>query len=865
MYDWLNDALASTSSCVVTANRRLSRALHAAYNERQIQSGQTAWRRPQIYSWAEWLAILAEQAPASAAAAARINGQQSRVLWEQCLRQDIDDPLINISSLARLCRDTWLRLNQWCVPLAECQSRATGQDQRIFARAAGRYQSELERNGWTDEALLPARIATYIAAEPFEVSATLTMAGFDRVTPQVQKIVDAMIERGTRLHMISTQSTHKGTLQRYDNPEDELRAAGHWAREHLQREPQLKLAIVVNDLEQDAQRTSRILRDGFVPGWQYAPRNVAAALNVSYGRKLSDYPPVHVAHLFFRWLSDELLGEDLSVLLRSPFFGRSELYGRARLELRLREWPDRRWSRGLLLAALQKAGERDEDGDGADWLQRVSRVGEALAEVPERQTPSQWAEFFDDALKTLNWPGDGPLASDDFQLVNRWRDLLNEFSRLGLVSPSMTIREAASRLASISSESIFQPESGKPVLSVLGVLEAAGMEFDKLWVTGLNAGSWPAASRPLPLISRELQSDYGMPDANPTDTVAYAERVLQRLDGSADDVCFSYPALIGDAEQLPAALISELVLDEVRNEKSEFRWHAATLMNAVKIEDVPDRVPAVKPGETIAGGAATINRQCSDPFSAFAYGRLGIRWLPAFVGGIAANIRGSLIHDALYFLYKDCPSQQAIIQWTDEQLTARILKAVDAAFARQFRFADDVLKRLLRLEQQRTSVLLRDVVNIDRDRESFSVFSVENSATPTINGATFSLRCDRIDLLSDQSLAIFDYKTGRTRKFLVRGEPDDLQLVVYALAMEKHVAALALFNVDSKCTSIDGAGPALRPTDDWDLKLNEWKQQVRLAAGQIAAGDARLNIQQNARDARPLSILSRYGELRIDS
>lgn len=861
MYGWLEQALADDAATVITANRRLARELHSVFAERRLQAGARAWRRPAIYSWHEWLAILVDAGRPEISIPVRINAQQSRVVWEQCLRADVDDPLINIGSLARLCRDTWNQLHEWCVPLAECQGRASGQNQRIFARAAGRYDALLQSRGWIDDAKLPDELAQQLRQGCVPVRGTLTLAGFDRLTPQATMLIEAAVEAGAEKQFISARERPASRIVSCETPDSELRAAGQWAREALAEDPSVRLAIVVNDLEQDAVRSARLLREGFLPAWQYAQPEYGHALNVSFGRRLGDYPAIHDALLMLRFLAADLRAADISLLLRSPFFGKDTNFGRSRLELLLRDVPDRRWSKAALLPFLRGRADKDEHGDGADWLDRIAAATTRLQQAATRQTAARWAGFIDELLQDLHWPGAAVLDSEDFQLINRWRDLLNEFARLDLVNAGVSYAEAIARLGSLASEAIFQAETAAPVVSVLGVLEAAGMEFDKLWVTGLTATSWPSPGKPLVLVSRDLQQQYSMPDATPADTAGFAGRVLNRLVSSADDVVFSFPRLIGDAEQMPSAMLADSAVD---TSPPDCGWHAATLI-AEPLATVTDRVPPMRRGETVTGGAATINRQCTDPFAAFACGRLGIRWMAAFQGGIPARIRGSLVHDALQRLYDDHPDQASIARWSASERQQRIAKALERPFRRHARYADPVLKQLLAIESERCTTLLESVIAVDRGREPFSIESVESDVSVNLSGATFNLRCDRVDRHADGALIVIDYKTGSKRRFLTSGEPGDLQLVLYACALDADIAGLALFNVDSRETKLDGAGPAFDAGDDWERRLEEWKDIVRGAAAMIAAGDVRLNIQQQSREARPLDVLSRYAELRRDS
>ena len=856
MYDWLRDALGCENSPVVSANLRLTRTLRTEFGEQQIAKGLHAWKSPEIYVWRHYLHELFDSSANADSLPFRLNDQQCRVLWERCIREEVDASVVNVASLGRLARDGWVRLNEWNLDPDVCANAAAGQDQRIFARAVQRYREELQAKGWIDDATLPHLILTLVSKRQLTLPKRLTLVGFDRVTPQFKLILDAFEEGGTRIKIREAGPFQENLLYRFDNADAELRAAGAWAASELASNSELRIAVVVSGLESVAANTGRLLREGLAPGWQYGGRARAAAVNVSYGRKLSDFPAIHSALIALRWIVSDIPGSDVGVLLRSPFIGVGPAHGRSRLELLLRDWPDRHWSADRLCNAL---GGRDESVDATDWLSRLARHGESRQSVSASRRPSEWARNIDEILKALNWPGDGTLNSDDFQLINRWRELLNEFAQLEVVAPRMSAVTAVARIAAMANETLFQAEVEGSVLTVLGPLEAAGMQFDRLWVAGLAADDWPPQGRPSPLLSRELQLQHNMPDSDPQDTADYARRILNRLRASAATCYLSYAATLADREQLPTALVSDL--SEV-DSPDDPGWHAQSLLSRVGLQHVADPAPPLLTDEVISGGAATINRQMSEPFSAFVFGRLGVRWMQGFTAGIAPNIRGNLVHNALFDLYAHKPSQADILDWDEAQVRNRIANAVDRAFAIHERYADGVLRQLFNLERRRTKLLLAAVLAIDRGREAFKVGTVERAVEGSIGPLTISLRCDRIDELENSDIVILDYKTGSRKKFLSSGEPGDMQLVVYACMTDRRVSGLGLFNVDSKFTGIDGAGPALGDYPNWQNELDDWKNLVIDAANEIATGDVRINLRLPERDARHLNLLSRSSELR---
>jgi len=866
MYDWLTESLQG-SSLVVTGNRRLARALIDHHASSQVESGRKAWRSPHILAWQDWLKELLATAELVAPLPTRLNMHQSRILWERCLRREISDPLVNTAALVRQSQETWTKLNEYCVPLEQVTGSAQGRDQRIFASAAMSYRSILDREGWVDDASIAALAAQLLRDGQAVAAGTLTFAGFDRFTPVALMLQDVLCATGSRIVDIRPPvPDRKGQVAAYENGDAEMRAAGAWARQALLDSSEQNVAIVTSQLERDSERTARLIREALAPGWQIAGRSHETTVNVSYGKRLSAYPAIAVALNWLRWSHEDIGSRDLSLLLRSPACGDGGMGGRSRLDIELRRLPIMSWSPKRFLKSFIRTSPHAKS---EDWFARVRTLQAFRESAPGRDSPSQWAIRINTLLDKLNWPGNAALDSVDFQLVNRWRELLNDLARLELVAPSMSLGTVLSRLQTMAGETVFQPESEGAIVQLLGPLEAAGMQFDRLWVGGLSSSNWPPSGRPSPLVSRQLQRDYSMPDAEPADTLAYAGRVLQRLAASTDTLVFSYPLADGDVEQSPAGLIDSLARPGAHPGEDP-GWYAAQLVECTSPVTISnDPVPAVTRDETIKGGATTIQRQLVDPFAAFALGRLGIRPLPPLVNGLPATLRGNLIHDALYELYRDLPSREIVASWSTADLERRIPVILSKTFARLESRADATLRQLLELEKHRVTDLLKQVVALDATRTDFVIEGLERSIDLIIDQVQLGLRIDRIDRIDrvdGDERVIIDYKTGQRRRFLNSShEPDDLQLVAYACALAEPVAGLAYMNVDSRQVDLSGSGPEFTPDLDWNDDLARWRQEVVLAAQELQRGDVRINGSLPVKASRAVGLLSRIRELQHDA
>jgi hypothetical protein len=162
---------------------------------------------------------------------------------------------------------------------------------------------------------------------------------------------------------------------------------------------------------------------------------------------------------------------------------------------------------------------------------------------------------------------------------------------------------------------------------------------------------------------------------------------------------------------------------------------------------------------------------------------------------------------------------------------------------------------------------LRRFIEAELQRQEFEILSVEESVTFLRHGVELDLRVDRIDRLADGTVLIIDYKTGAVKTLLTKdGDPKELQLVVYASAIDAEIGGLVLINIDSREIVYRGAGGSVEwdrlPPELWLMRLDGWKKIVEDALKQLAAGDVRLNTAQTVLESRPLNVLSRVEEIK---
>lgn len=864
LYTWLAEALDGQTH-VVTASRRLARELRRAHANQQIALGREAWPTPPIDVLDDWIGQLVGDANDRADLPIRIDSYASNVLWERCLRKHLPDDALNVAGIARQARQTWQLLNDWQVPMQEVRDAATSDDEQLFTRVAIDYIGELTSGHWVDGPGLTSVLIGLVQDDSVTLPDRLYVTGFDRLVPSQLTLIRALESAGCEIRMIEIDAGAEGIgVAEFKDSAQEFRAAGAWARQILHNDSQSRIGIVALSLENDADSTWRCVMEGLAPGWQRGTPEHRGVADVSYGRKLATYPAVNVALLVLKWIAIGITSRELSLVLRSKVLGDGGVSARAALEYALRDYPDRTWS---VSAFGQILCQRADGEDLKSLLASLSDATELSRNFPTVAGPSEWADHFDALLKAVTWPGGQVLDSEEFQLISRWRKLLNEFAGLDPIVEKMERAEAVSKLAAHANDVVYQSETAPDCVHILGALEAAGLEFDALWVSGMDATQWPPSSRPAAFVSRALQRKYEMPDATPADTLNFARRVLQRLTSSAQQVVLSWSNTSDDAELLQSPLVAEVKGLQVLD-LADPGWYANRYASTVSIEIVAaDPVPAVTQDEQVRGGAYTIDLQAREPLAAFVRGRLGVQFPGRITAGLSSRQRGIVVHDALRNLLAHKPSRSAISTWSDDDRSARIGSAIDGSLARLITIADPTLQKTLLIERRRLRKLMQKFIAQECERGEFSVHQVESDIDYRRGDVHLRLRSDRIDLLPDNQLLVIDYKTGAEKSFLNRdGEPSDLQLVVYADALDEEVGGLSLINIDSRLISYKGEGAGIEwgrgNAEEWSERLQSWRKIVHDSVDAFAAGDVRADILAPQSQSRFLQILSRVEEMK---
>lgn len=866
-------AALTAGATVVTANQRLARQWQADFSRRMRQEGRTAWASPDILPWQAWIERtwnesfgLALADPARARHVLLSQAQEQR-LWENIIADSAwRDVLLQVPAAARTAREAWQLAWEWGLPLPR-EADAPNEDVRAFATWADAFERECRQWCWQDRARVPELLAAAYRRRQLETPAQLLLVGFDELTPQQQRLFDALREAGARIATPTPPgNTARAVRIACQDAREEIALAARWARRLLGDRTDARIGIVVPDLATQRAMIVREFDEVFVPAAAFPGGAAVRPYNLSLGRPLRDCPPVHAAFQILTLAQGKLDYTAAGSLLRSPFLAgaETELSRRALLDAELRRLGETTVGLGLL---ARHAHTTHPDGTPAAFaapvlaglLKQLRAVTDSLR---ARQLPSDWAESFARLLTAVGWPGERTLTSEEYQAIEAWRELVAQLAEIDTLSDRIEAHEALTTLRRLAGERIFQPRTPETPVQILGALEAAGLAFDHLWVMGLHDGVWPQGPRPNPFLPLASQRRHGLPHASAERELAFARRLTERLLASAPEVIVSHPARTGDEDLRPSPLIAVLpVMDRRILALAAVTPVRDVIHAAHAIETLVDSLAPELPAETpVRRGTAVFRDQAACPFRAFARARLGATPLGEPQPGIDDSLRGILLHGVLARVWRELKTHATLCASTPAALQTLVQAHVEAEIeARACDRRATFTVRFTQLEQQRLAALVLEWLALEKQRAPFTVIAAEQSERIGFGGLTVEARVDRMDELEHGVRAVIDYKTGNPKLSQWFGErPDEPQLPLYSAARERVGAVMfaRLRRGDMGFAGMamqDGWVPGVGAIGEvkeaaaygsWESLLDDWRRVLNGLGEAFRRGDARVDPKQ---------------------
>jgi ATP-dependent helicase/nuclease subunit B len=854
MHEEIFRALESGAT-VITASQHLTRVLAREFHSMQADSGRAIWNRPDVLpldayldrAWGEWLGRWADES-----APLLMDSMQEQMLWEQIIRASpAGESLLQIPETASQAVKTWRLVVEYRLPVDG--TFEASEDWAAFASWSREFRRLCSANGWMERARLADFLHDRAGVNQASHPRPMFVAGFDAMTPQQAEFLDSLGEwRAVEMPIHSPVPERK----KLRDSTAEMRGAAVWARSLLEADPETQIGIIVApDLTRSRAMVERILSEVLEPGSNGNERE--RAFHLSIGPALAEYPPIRAALLMLEFALGKLPLPSAGMLLRSPFLGGAE-----------KEWG----KRAQFDAKLRRHGVWDvsvpfliDQAGSCPELQRVlSRVEKELRNIPREQAPSEWSRDIQDLLEAFGWPGDRTPSSHEFQTIARWRDLLSGLTNIDLITPRINLAKAIDQLRQQAAGTRFQAEDEGAPVQVMGMLEAAGLRFDHLWILGLHDEALPAPANPNPFLPAALQRKHRLPRSSAEGELEFATALMERLLASSPHVVLSYPETEGDRTLSPSPLVSGgSWLSHDASPAND--WIASMRASAVFDEIADEAGPALAQSDS-TGGASLFKDMAACPFRAFAKHRLAARPLEETDLGLSYRDRGTTVHKALEVIWQELGSHARLVELSEAELRALITRGADAAVAK---LGPGIGRNL---EKQRLQKLLWEWLAIEKSRPDFSVAGIEAESIADIGGLQVRVRADRVDALLDGREVIVDYKTGQLKSRAWEGDrPDEPQLPLYC-ATSEHPVAAATFAVirvgELRFRGLTASGVSLpslakmviAPAIPFPAQLLEWRRVLERLAEDFRSGIAHVDPKPGACDHCGLRALCRVAE-----
>jgi len=857
------DAANLEDSTLLTVNNRLAQELHKRYDQHQAALGKRVWPTPDIKPWSAWLRQSYEHLIDSGLTTrVLLNQHQERLLWERVVRNSREGAnLLRPSAAARTAQQAWQLVNDWQLEHDQLLADAS-EETRIYLGWQQAFSDICTRQQLISTAELPGLLLQAARSGDLECPGAFRLVGFDILNPMQSSLIDALRNQGV---MIETEhpADQQGSKRRLElaDPEAEMRAAANWARNHVEEKPDAQIAIVSPSLEKQRDTLARICTEVISPHSLLPGHPKQTTFNLSLGLPLAQYPLV--AHLMLGLklaLKKPLPSNDISALLRSPFIGghSSEWDRRAQLDFELR-------NDGLpqidLFRLLHRAHHFDElsNAHTPQLVERLQAFLTKLEKLPTEDTPNAWAGHLLQLIECLGWPGDHALDSSEYQQAAKLRETISTFSSLARVQRQMRFSEVIRRLGQLCEETVFQPQSAATSIQVLGILEAAGMQFDAIWLLGMDDQTWPPSASPNPLLPSRLQRELGMPHASSDRELQFARELTGQLFACAPHVIVSHAVSNGDREQRPSPLTAMLpIADDFHIEYSDALHQAALPRGTTEQLPSPEALP---PEGSPPGGSWLLSDQSACPFRAVGRHRLKARPLPETSSAPSPGLLGAMVHDLLKRVWDEIQTAEKLRSLDDDALRALIEPHARGTLTDLGRRRPDVFtEHFIELEIQRLCELLLDWLNLEKQRAlPFRVLRTEEKQQVELGGLSLRLQADRVDQLNDGRLVIIDYKTGEQAdaKGWLDPRPTELQVPLYCVEAEQPPAAALIARVHARSTVFKGSAqdgnivPGIEAFEgdetvaDWQQLLQHWRSALMELAAEIRAGRADIEPQED--------------------
>ena len=650
--------------------------------------------------------------------------------------------------------------------------------------------------------------------------------GFKTLTPE-QSLLFSNI--GHQVLSADQPNTHSSN-QIFNTTFDEIFHVANWAKDLHKKYPKKHIAIVSPQLNSEHHQIKSIFDQVFS---DVLVGTGQKAYNISLGLPLTDYPLIKhlllVLQLSQQLQSNRISTETFNAVIASPYIAHAlaERSRRALLVNQVLSWSQTHF----------KFNQLDAHLINTPLLKTL--IDDVNAQVTNgQQKHDQWLLNFNAHLQTWGFATDRTLSSVEYQLFNKYQQTSLGLNQLSQITGKVGASQAISDFQTWLSQVIFQAQSAKTPIQILGSLEAESLYFDEAWVIGMTDNFLPASINSPRFIPNDVAAQHQIPHSNFELIAKDAQDTLNNLINLSNQVSFSYAKNHFESEQHGSPLL------DFNHEITapEHRFESALL------ETISDNQATPLADKQVSGGVGILKDQMACAFKGFTH-RLNIKKFDPPHLGLNRAEQGDVVHKVLESIYHKTPCSTDLAAYSKDELN----KLIDTAIQQE-------LKRykhsgFTQIEFDRLEQLIHKFIATEKQRDAFRVIATEQSIEADINGLSFTTRLDRVDEMDNGDRIIFDYKTGTLPSNPWCGNPiKEPQLPIYAttnpadgIAFIKPAAdKISYIGMAKDHDSLPKKTSKQKSCNEWDEQLNLWQQQLDQTSLDYQQGKAGVLPTKNA-------------------
>lgn len=827
------------NTTILTPNRRLAAVLSKTYQQKQLNKQKLVWQTLDCLPLQSWLHRLwQEYLIKHLSSLVLLTPEQELILWIEIIRNTPQSAhLLQINSTAKLAKAAWLLINEWELDIAHSAFSLT-EDTETFKNWAKMFITLCQKRNLINTSKAVHFISKAIEQKRLSLPKKIILAGFTDLAPLYQRLLNICADTGSSIEYEKLQ-TKSPQLQKIAllNKTEEIRTMALWAKKTYDNSKHKKaflIGCIIPQLDNIRDEVLTIFSEVFAKEQTLLTNQEHLPFNISVGKKLIRYPLIKTALQLLSFIKNKFELHFLHQIITSPFLGEAEkeFNARAKVSFHLKK----NISHLLTLETLLHYESNYLEKKCPKLAKRIQNVLNYMKTFPKKALPSHWINFFMQTLNCLGWPGERSLNSAEYQVVQRFLNLLLECACLDQVTGAVNAEKLLHYLQVLCSELTFQQKTPEEApIQILGVLEGAALPFENIWLMQQTDQIWPMPPAPNPFIPIILQKKYKMPHSSAVREYVYCQTLMTQMAANAKNIFLSFALKDNEVNNEPSPLlqsIPEIQLSKLAIPK--YTTLARQILDSKKLNyEKDDRAPILKSDEKISAGTKIFKLQAACPFKAFAEIRLHAEPMEESGLGIKSYERGILVHKTLELIWQKIKDSTTLKKLAQEELAHLVTYYANLALEASLNFAI-YNKHFLALEVARLKNIVMKWLQLELKRDSFSVIATESEKNYQLGPLTLRIRIDRIDQLENGQKILIDYKTGKYPhvKDWFSDKPDDPQLPLYCILHPEKISGIAFAklhpdNMEWQGVTFNNAYfKELKTIEEIKYANNNWSKQI---------------------------------------